>query len=229
MFYWEKKVYEYVNDKNIFEALKKYVFLILKKNKEFNLTGFDEEKIWLEGIYQSIVILDKFIDKREKINILDIGAGVGFPSIPFYIYLNNKINLTISEPIKKRVNFLNLVIKELNLSNVIVIDQRIEEIDLVESFDYICARAVTSLDKLIEISSKCGKINSKYVFLKSKEAQNELNESKWITEKLSLKDIKINPIDLEDSKTHNIITYTKTSKTPANFPRKWKEIIKKNN
>ncbi|MBR2022157.1 MAG: class I SAM-dependent methyltransferase [Mycoplasmataceae bacterium] len=81
MFLWEKKVFDYVNNEQIYRKIKLYVDLVLEQNKNFNLTGFDEEKIWIDGIYQSIVLLDKFIDykNKNKIHLLDIGAGAGFP------------------------------------------------------------------------------------------------------------------------------------------------------
>ncbi|MBD5423410.1 MAG: 16S rRNA (guanine(527)-N(7))-methyltransferase RsmG [Mycoplasma sp.] len=230
MFEWENKVFQYIdNNERIYEKLKKYVNLIIEKNKEFNLTGFDEEKIWCDGIYQSIVILNNFIDLNQcNINLLDIGAGAGFPSIPFYIFSQDKINLTIYEPIKKRVDFLNLVKKELNLKNLLIINKRIEDSNENEKFNFICARAVMSLNMLIEVSSKCGEINCNYVFLKSKNVYEELENSKNIINKLSIDDLKIEKINLNDGKEHNIVTYTKKIKTPNGIPRKWIEIKRLN-
>lgn len=225
MLCWEKKTYELVKNKKTYEKLKSYVSLILEKNKEFNLTGFDEGKLWLEGIYQSIYILDKFINSKQ-VKLLDIGAGAGFPSIPYFIFKENNIELTIYEPIKKRVIFLNEVIKKLDLKNIKIINKRIE--DEINNLDinFVCARAVMKLKMLIEVSSKNFPIGTKYIFLKSKEAQNELESSHKIISDLKINDIKINKVDLGDNKVHNIVTYTKTIQTPDKYPRKWSEIKK---
>lgn len=225
MLFWEKKTYELIKNKEIYEKLKTYVSLILNKNKEFNLTGFDEEKLWLEGIYQSIFILDKFIDTKN-VKLLDIGAGAGFPSIPYFIYKENEIDLTIYEPIKKRVIFLNEVIKKLDLKNIKIINKRIEDETKGLDINFVCARAVMKLKMLIEVSSKIFPIGTKYIFLKSKEAQNELEDSHKIISDLKINNIKINKVNLGDNKVHNIITYTKTSQTPDKYPRKWSEIKK---
>ncbi len=229
MFFWEEKVFEYVNkNSDTFNKLKMYVSLIIENNKKFNLTGWDEELIWKEGIYQSIVLLDKSIKINEPYKLLDIGAGAGFPSIPFYIFKQNKINLDIYEPIKKRVLFLEEIKEKLNLFNLNIFCKRIEEEPKKEIYDVVTARAVMPLNMLIEVSSKIGKINCQYVFLKSKEANNELEESKMIIDKLNIKNIEINEINLNDNKTHKIISYFKENKTPNNFPRKWSEIKKQN-
>ncbi|MBR3259693.1 MAG: 16S rRNA (guanine(527)-N(7))-methyltransferase RsmG [Mycoplasmataceae bacterium] len=232
MFLWEKKVFDYVNNEQIYRKIKLYVDLVLEQNKNFNLTGFDEEKIWIDGIYQSIVLLDKFIDykNKNKIHLLDIGAGAGFPSIPFFIFSNNKIaNLTIYEPIKKRCIFLNLVKEKLNLENLNIVNKRIEDSSSENEFDYIVARAVMPLNMLIEVSYRCGKNNSNYIFLKSKDVFKEIENSQWIIKQFSIDDLMITNVELEDDKEHNIVTYSKKNQIPKNFPRKWSEIKKGKN
>lgn len=232
MFLWEKKVFDYVNNEQIYQKIKLYVDLVLEQNKNFNLTGFDEEKIWIDGIYQSIVLLDKFIDykNKNKIHLLDIGAGAGFPSIPFFIFSNNKIaNLTIYEPIKKRCIFLNLVKEKLNLENLNIVNKRIEDSSSKNEFDYIVARAVMPLNMLIEVSYRCGKNNSNYIFLKSKDVFKEIENSQWIIKQFSIDDLMITNVELEDDREHNIVTYSKKNQIPKNFPRKWSEIKKGKN
>ena len=232
MFLWEKKVFDYVNNEQIYRKIKLYVDLVLEQNKNFNLTGFDEEKIWIDGIYQSIVLLDKFIDykNKNKIHLLDIGAGAGFPSIPFFIFSNNKIaNLTIYEPIKKRCIFLNLVKEKLNLENLNIVNKRIEDSSSENEFDYIVARAVMPLNMLIEVSYRCGKNNSNYIFLKSKDVFKEIENSQWIIKQFSIDDLMITNVELEDDREHNIVTYSKKNQIPKNFPRKWSEIKKGKN
>ena len=232
MFLWEKKVFDYVNNEQIYQKIKLYVDLVLEQNKNFNLTGFDEEKIWIDGIYQSIVLLDKFIDykNKNKIHLLDIGAGAGFPSIPFFIFSNNKrANLTIYEPIKKRCIFLNLVKEKLNLENLNIVNKRIEDSSSENEFDYIVARAVMPLNMLIEVSYRCGKNNSNYIFLKSKDVFKEIENSQWIIKQFSIDDLMITNVELEDDREHNIVTYSKKNQIPKNFPRKWSEIKKGKN
>ncbi len=222
---FKEKTFELIGkDKKTFNKLSQYVSLIEEKNRLFNLTGFNGDAIWREGIYQSIILMNKSFPNTENKMMLDIGSGVGFPSIPFLIYKHN-FSLFISEPMKKRIQFLNIVNDKLKL-NIIFINQRIEDYSEVEQFDIITARAVTSLKNLIEISSKVGKIGCIFSFLKGPKIYEELEKSRWILNKLSLVStiIKIDIISnfqTQSFQTHYLFNYIKTSQTPTKFPRKW--------
>lgn len=221
---WKQNVKEKVSD-DVFQKLSKYVHLVLEYNKLMNLTGFDEDRIWKEGIYQSIFLLDNQIKNDEYFKMLDIGAGAGFPSIPYLIYKENNFELTIVEPIKKRTNFLNIVKKELNL-NVEIINERVETFKKVNYFDFICARAVAELRILIEISIQLGKIGSKYIWLKSNDVFEELKKIQWIISKAKIENINVETININDQKTHIIVSYYKTNNASSDLPRSW-NIIKK--
>ena len=224
---WKDEVLKLTNfNYDIFNKLENYVDLVIENNKKFNLTGFDEEKIWEEGIYQSIVLLDSYLSKFKNIKVLDIGAGAGFPSVPYLIFANNCFELTIIESNLKRINFLKLIKTSLNL-NINLIYERAENTKQFEEFDFITARAVTSLKNLIEISAHLGKINATYFFLKSKKHQLELAESNWIFNELKLTNLKIKSFDLKDRKEHYVISYQKKYSTPKKYPRNWATIIKK--
>ena len=224
---WKDEVLKLTNfNYDIFNKLKNYVDLVIENNKKFNLTGFNEEKIWEEGIYQSIVLLDSYLSKFKNIKVLDIGAGAGFPSVPYLIFANNCFELTIIESNLKRINFLKLIKTSLNL-NINLIYERAENAKQFEEFDFITARAVTSLKNLIEISAHLGKINATYFFLKSKKHQLELAEAKWIFNELKLTNLQIKSFDLQDGKEHCVISYQKRCSTPKKYPRNWATIIKK--
>ena len=116
---------DHINNAQIFSNLEKYVTLIEKYNKVMNLTGFSKDRLWEEGIYESLVSLETAFGKNVKGKLLDIGAGAGFPSIP-YLINNPNLELTIFEPQKKRLNFLEIVKDTLNL-NVRLVNTRVEE------------------------------------------------------------------------------------------------------
>lgn len=220
---FKEKTFDLIgNNQKIFDDLNIYVDLIEEKNKLFNLTGFKGDVIWKEGIYQSIILMNSAFSKTENKKMLDIGSGVGFPSIPFLIYKRN-FSLFISEPNKKRVTFLSQLKEKLSL-NIEFIVQRIEDYEEENKFDLITARAVTSLKNLIEISSKVGMLNAEYCFLKGPKIFEELSESSWIIENLSIKpeiqEIQIN-LDIKSTQIHYLFKYIKTIRTPSEFPRSW--------
>ncbi|BBU47991.1 hypothetical protein JPM2_6840 [Mycoplasmopsis felis] len=117
----QKVVYELCLKNNWnYEKLEKYVELIEEKNKVMNLTGFSGDKLWGDRILESLNFMKTIINDQNHIKFLDIGSGVGFPSLPYFI-ANPNFELDIFEPLQKRVNFLNLVKETLNLKILISI------------------------------------------------------------------------------------------------------------
>ena len=206
--------------KKSFENLCKYVDLIEQKNKTINLTGFFGDALWQEGIYESIFLLNNLISKKNNLKILDIGSGVGFPTIP-YLIANPLNKITIYEPMQKRFSFLEEVRKILNL-NFDIKRIRSEDSKENEYFDFITARAVAPFKILSEISHHLLKINGKFCFIKGPKAKEEIQEASWIINKLKIKP-NIQKIKIND-KENFIISYIKEHKTPPYFPRKWKKI-----
>ncbi len=217
---YHQKTKQLVNNE-IFKKLSQYVIMIEQDNKQFNLTGFSGQKLWTEGIYESLISLNDFIP-NEPIKLLDIGSGAGFPSIPFKI-VNNHIELTIYESMQKRVQFLQKVSQQLNL-NCEIIKTRVEDIKTNELFDYITARAVAPLKTLIEITHHLGKIGAQYVFIKGPNYVTEIIAAKKIIKELKIV-IKSKKFVI-NKKTIVIITYKKNAKTPKLYPRAWREIQK---
>jgi 16S rRNA methyltransferase gidB len=168
-------------DNKIKDKLNEYYELIETENSKYNLTGFHDEILFKYGIIENILIfqeIEKKITNLDNLNILDIGAGAGFPSLPFLIFKNESFNLTIYEAQKKRCSFLQLVIDKLNIKNINIVNIRCENSTDYSKFDFITARAVSEFKNLVEISHKLGKMNSYFCFLKSKKYNLEIDNAK---------------------------------------------------
>ncbi|MEA4190981.1 16S rRNA (guanine(527)-N(7))-methyltransferase RsmG [Mycoplasma sp. 2248] len=212
-------------DFSLFEA---YVNLIEEKNKVMNLTGFSDERLWNEGIYESLVFMIEITKDLQSGTILDIGAGAGFPSIP-YVLSKPKNKVVIYEPLLKRVNFLNEVIEKLNLSDyVTVYKYRAEDVKETNQYDVVTARAVATVKALSMAALHLVKVNGSLSLLKGKKAIEELNDAKSV-----LKDVKvqysIRPfIDENIDRENYIVSIKKLENTPKRFPYLWKDIKKVN-
>lgn len=220
-------VINYCKDNNYdFSSLEKYVNFIEEKNKVMNLTGFYDDKLWGEGIYESLMYMEEVCKNQENIEILDIGAGVGFPSIPF-ILLNSKNKLTIYEPIQKRVNFLNEVITMFNIKDrVKVIRTRSEEVLEKNIFDLIVARAVADVRSMLMSSFHLLKINGNMSLIKGQNYSSEIENAEDILKKLKY-NINVKKLEIKNTDKHNfIVEITKLRSTPKEFPYKWKDIKK---
>ena len=84
-----------------------------KSYAKINLTAItDDEGIVLKHFIDCLEIV-KYIDEGKK--IIDVGTGAGFPGIVIAIFFNGKVEVTLIDALNKRINFLQEVIKELEL------------------------------------------------------------------------------------------------------------------
>lgn len=203
------------------QNLSKYVDLIIKYNKVMNLTGFEGDTLWKDGIYESIKYLE-FVKPTENQKWADIGSGAGFPCIP-YLICNDNLNLTIIEPSQKRVNFLEIVKKELNLKFKII-QLRSEQTMKYNYFDLITARAVTSFKNFVLSNIHLLKIEGKCFLIKGPSYEHELKDA---AQAISLLKIKPKSSFLEEinDKKNYIVSFYKRYKHPRDFPWNWNKII----
>lgn len=198
-----------------------YMYRILEWNKKINLTAIeDENEIILKHFIDSLTI-QKYIEGCK--NMIDIGTGAGFPGIPIAI-MNDKINITLLDSLKKRINFLNDIIQELKLDNVVAIHGRAEDIAKLntfrEKYDVVTSRAVAQLNILLEYMLPFNKLNGKTISMKGsnieeiKDATNALNElggKIQVVENIVLPNTNIQ---------RNIIIVEKIKETSKKYPRK---------
>ena len=71
--------------KEMEEQFSQYFAFLVEFNSHTNLTSItDEEGVYIKHFYDSISLC-KGYDFTKAINLCDIGAGAGFPSIPLKI------------------------------------------------------------------------------------------------------------------------------------------------
>ncbi|UUD36085.1 16S rRNA (guanine(527)-N(7))-methyltransferase RsmG [Mycoplasmopsis citelli] len=207
-----------------FEKLSDYVELIEQQNQVMNLTGFSGDKLWEEGIYESLIFMNSIVNQQDN-EILDIGSGVGFPSLPYAIVNQNK-KFTIYEPLQKRVNFLNLVIEKLNLQNVEVLKIRAEEVLHKNLFDIVTARAVGNVATMLMCGFHLVKLNGKMSLIKGQKYQEELLHASGILKQLTTEVNIFQLKQISSDKQNNVVEITKKRSTPKQFPYKWKDIAR---
>ena len=204
------------------KKFQKYKDLLLEWNNKINLTAITEEnEIILKHFIDSCTIL-KYIEDNQK--IIDIGTGAGFPGIPLKI-MNESLKITLVDSLKKRVNFLNEVISELNLENIEGIHSRAEDLgrdnNYREKYDVATSRAVANLSTLLEYLMPFVKVNGICICMKGPNIEEELNEAKKAINELSGKlegvyNFKLPNSDIE----RNIIIVRKVDKIKLKYPRK---------
>ena len=144
---------KYLEDINIYptisqlDKLDKFYNLLIEWNQKINLTRItNKEDVYLKHYYDSLT-LNRVINLKEVKTLCDVGTGAGFPGIVIKIMFP-EIKITLVDSLQKRVNYLNEVIKELDLDNIEAIHTRGE--DYKEKFEVVTSRAVASMDKLLK-------------------------------------------------------------------------------
>ena len=199
-----------------------YMELLLEWNEKINLTAItDESEIILKHFVDSLTIL-KYIGENDK--IIDVGTGAGFPGIPIAIMMPN-VKITLLDSLNKRINFLNEVIKGLDLKNVETIHSRSEDCGkdtlFREKYDIALARAVANLSTLSEYLLPFVKIKGKMICMKGSEIEEELRNAEYAIGVLGGRVIQRDEFVLPDSNIkRNIIVVEKEQFTPKMYPRK---------
>ena len=127
------------------DKLEKFYKLLVEWNQKINLTRIiEKEDVYLKHFYDSLTI-NKVINLNEVETLCDVGTGAGLPGIVLKMFYPH-LKITLVDSLQKRVNYLNEVIKELDLKDIKAIHVRGE--DLKEKYDVVTARAVANIEKL---------------------------------------------------------------------------------
>ena len=208
-------------------SLAKYKDLLVEYNKKFNLTAIkSDEEIYLKHFYDSLTLI-KAYSLNGNLKLLDIGTGAGFPGLVLKIFYPD-LELTLLDSNHKKIAFLEVVIKELNLKNVTCINSRAENLPKTyrEYFDIVTSRAVAHLRILLELSIPYLKVGGKLIAMKGL-SEEEIKESTKILEKLDSRivdTIKFN-LPIEGS-NRSLVIVQKNKKTNEIYPRSYDKIVK---
>lgn len=202
--------------------LERYYDLLIEANKTTNLTRItDKEDVYLKHFYDSLTII-KAVDLNKELLIADIGTGAGFPGLVLKI-LFPSLKITLLDSLNKRIEFLDRVIKELDLKDIKTVHSRIEDYK-EETFDIVVSRAVAKTNILLELSCQLLKKGGYFIFLKGN-VEDELNEAKSTLDKLNLKLIQKEEFILPiENSYRTIIKIEKTKDIPTKYPRNFAKI-----
>ncbi len=209
------------------KQLEKYYLLLIEYNKVMNLTGITEKnEVYLKHFYDSLTII-KVIDLNSINNLCDIGTGAGFPGVVLKILFPH-LKVSLVDSLKKRIDFLNIVINQLNLQDIETFHERIEDFSIKneEKYDLVVSRAVAPLNILLEIGIKQVKINGYFIAMKGNK-DTEPNTNKLLNRlNLSLDQVLEFKLPIENS-NRTLFKFKKIKQTPPQYPRKYNIIKKK--
>lgn len=215
-----------ITDKQL-EQLNEYYKTLVEWNKKINLTSITEkQEVYLKHFYDSLTLFKEY-DLTKNISLCDVGTGAGFPGIVLKIVFPN-LKITLVDSLQKRLNFLNCVIKLLDLKDVELIHERMEDYSKKneEKFDIITSRAVAKTKILVEISFKALKISGHLILMKSS-FKEELSDAQKIIKNIGGEVIDVNTFKLPiENSERALINIKKVRKTDVKYPRSIDKIKK---
>lgn len=204
-----------------------FASLLVEWNKKMNLTAITEPREIEIKHFLDCLLVQKYFDFSTVKTAVDIGAGAGFPSIPLLI-CNENVEFTLVDSLNKRLEFLEVVCRELGI-NANLVHARAEELgqnkDYRESFDLALARAVAPMNVLSEYCLPFVKPGGSFVALKGSNDDVSPAQSSIQTLGGELIDTVSYKLNNEDIRTLAIVK--KISQTPTQYPRKPKKISTK--
>ena len=154
------------------QQLIRYVLLMHKWNKAYNLTSVREpQQMVIKHIVDSIVVAP-FLDKNRYI---DVGTGPGLPGIPLAIMCPDK-HFILLDSLGKRVRFMKQVAYELNIPNIEPVQSRVEDYVATDKIDGVLSRAFASLKDMLHWCQHLVDSQGVFVALKGQLPTNELED-----------------------------------------------------
>lgn len=203
--------------------LSAYYEHVVEKNKQFNLTAITEEDDFIVKHYEdSLFGMSEF---PKGANVLDIGCGGGFPCVPLAI-MREDLQIVGLDATAKKVAFVAESAKELGIDNLTATAGRAEEKrEMFGTFDVVTARAVSSLQILLELSAPMLKTGGFFVAYKTDET--ELETAKNAVRMLNLHFDHSKVGTLSNGEHRAILVFKKVGETPKQYPRQYGTIKKK--
>jgi 16S rRNA (guanine527-N7)-methyltransferase len=159
----------------------------------------------------------------EATRIADIGAGAGFPGLVLAIALPHA-RVDLIEATGKKCDVIERLARAAGLSNAAAIPARAEEwarAGGAGAYDIVTARALSSLAVLAEYAAPLLRPDGSLVAWKGARDQEQERAGAQAAEILGLTPREPIPVrPFKGSKGRHVYVYSKTSTTPARFPRR---------
>jgi 16S rRNA (guanine527-N7)-methyltransferase len=167
-------------------AAVRYAELLTGPGVERGLVGPAEAgRIWDRHILNCAAIADLV---PRRCTLIDLGSGAGLPGIVLAL-LRPEADITLVEPMARRVAFLQECVDTLDLARVRVVRGRAEDLAGQLSADIVTARAVAPLGKLAGWAVGLCRPGGTVLAIKGASARDEVAQARLALRRLGVSDV----------------------------------------
>lgn len=234
----------FMNEENR-EKIGEYFFLLYVANQAQNLTGYRTVEEYVDYHLLDTLFLMAEVEriKQELKDIpdspllLDVGSGAGVPGVIIQI-LNPEMEVHLLDTTKKKTDFLQSIMEQLELSKLKVWNGRAEDLAheplLREQFDIVTARALGPLTHTLELTVAFAKPAGRIVLPRGASEVTSEQEREWLHQHHRLENLLAFHFESESEyrlperdKDFFILSFSKSGITPDKYPRKPGQIKKR--
>ena len=196
-------------------------------NRRVNLTSVtDFEGVQVKHFLDSLTVMP-LLEKGKGYNnfrVIDVGAGAGFPGLPLKI-LSPEIDLVLLEATAKKTEFLQHIVRKLELEGVEIVNGRAESIarenQYREKFDIVLSRAVAPLPILVELTLPFCALGGSFIAQKKGDIDAEVSSAEKAIGLLGGSLREVRKIELEELNDERfLVIIDKVAPTPPQYPRR---------
>ena len=144
------------------QQLLSYHSLISKWNKVYNLSAIRDPLESIKKHFLDSLSILSFI--KDEV-LLDVGSGAGLPGIVIAI-MKPKTKVFVIDSVGKKCRFMQTVKTELSLTNLTVINSRVEDFVPKEPFSQITSRAFAGTNETINKTQHLVSSDGRYLLMK---------------------------------------------------------------
>lgn len=180
-----------------------------------------QRRHFLESAALIAVLREHGISLKDK-SLIDVGSGTGVPGLPLKI-IEPSLQLTLVEAKQRKSEYLQALLPEIGLDDVVVLTRRAEEVGhdprQREQYDFAVAKALAPLRTLLELTLPFVRMGGIVLAPKGKEAEQEVKEAAVALETLkgSIRAIEALPLAEPPQK---VVLIDKDLPVPERFPRR---------
>ncbi len=142
-------------------------------------------RLWERHLLNCAVVAPRL---PQGASVADVGTGAGLPGVVWAI-ARPDITMTLVEPLLRRVSFLEEVVADLGLTNIVISRSRAE--DHQGRYDVVTARAVAALDKLTTWCWPLVAPGGVLLAMKGRSAPEEVDAAAPLLKRLGASDVRI--------------------------------------